>query len=47
MTDLAATASELRMRIRLTVNGVEREIETALNRTLVDVLREDLDLTGT
>lgn len=33
--------------IRLTVNGQEREIETDEDRPLLDVLREDLHLTGT
>ncbi|MCH9036103.1 MAG: molybdopterin-dependent oxidoreductase [Chloroflexi bacterium] len=32
--------------IILTVNGERREIETDPDRTLLDVLREDLDLTG-
>ncbi|MCH7997035.1 MAG: 2Fe-2S iron-sulfur cluster binding domain-containing protein, partial [Chloroflexi bacterium] len=32
--------------IVLTVNGERREIETDPDRTLLDVLREDLDLTG-
>ncbi len=33
--------------IRLTVNGVERTVTTAANRTLLHVLRDDLGLTGT
>lgn len=33
--------------ITLTVNGVERTVETPASRTVLDVLREDLDLTGT
>jgi carbon-monoxide dehydrogenase small subunit len=33
--------------IELTVNGQHYEVETAPNRTLVDILREDLRLTGT
>ena len=33
--------------VRLTVNGVEREAETPVQRTLVDFLRYDLGLTGT
>lgn len=33
--------------ITLTVNGVERELAIEPNRTLVDVLRYDLELTGT
>ena len=35
------------LRIRLRVNGEWREVETPPNRTLVDLLRYDLDLTGT
>ncbi|RJX34873.1 MAG: (2Fe-2S)-binding protein [Desulfarculus sp.] len=34
-------------RIRLTVNGVAREILAPANRTLAQLLREDLGLTGT
>ena len=33
--------------VRLTVNGVECEAETPIQRTLVDFLRYDLGLTGT
>lgn len=33
--------------MRLTVNGQEREIQTDEDRPLLDVLREDLHLTGT
>ena len=33
--------------IRLTVNGRERSIEVAPQHTLLDVLRDDLELTGT
>jgi len=33
--------------VRLVVNGQPREVVTAANRTLVEVLREDLYLTGT
>jgi carbon-monoxide dehydrogenase small subunit len=47
VTEVALADGETRMRIRLTVNGSDREVETAPNRTLVDVLRNDLDLTGT
>ena len=35
------------MPIRLTVNGRERAIEVAPNHTLLDILRNDLGLTGT
>jgi carbon-monoxide dehydrogenase small subunit len=34
-------------RLRFTVNGVPREVETAPHRRIIDVLREDLGLTGT
>ncbi len=33
--------------VRFTVNGNPREVTTEAQRTLLDVLREDLDLTGT
>ena len=33
--------------IRLNVNGEEHEIYTAVHKTLLEVLREDLGLTGT
>lgn len=35
------------MRVRLTVNGQPYELEVAPHRVLVDVLREELGLTGT
>jgi aerobic-type carbon monoxide dehydrogenase small subunit (CoxS/CutS family) len=35
------------MTIRFTVNGKERQVETEPDRPLLDVLREDLGLTGT
>lgn len=41
-TDTAA-----RVRIRLQVNGQEREVETWPMQRLLDVLRQDLHLTGT
>ncbi len=34
-------------RVRFKLNGKNRRIETSANRTLLEVLREDLDLTGT
>jgi aerobic-type carbon monoxide dehydrogenase small subunit (CoxS/CutS family) len=34
-------------RVRMTVNGSPRRVEVAPHRPLLDVLREDLDLTGT
>ena len=33
--------------LRLTVNGEEREVLAPVHRTLLEVLREDLELTGT
>jgi aerobic-type carbon monoxide dehydrogenase small subunit (CoxS/CutS family) len=33
--------------LSLTVNGEARDVVTAANKTLLEVLREDLDLTGT
>jgi carbon-monoxide dehydrogenase small subunit len=35
------------VRIELTVNGTRYDLHTPPNRTLVDILREDLRLTGT
>jgi carbon-monoxide dehydrogenase small subunit len=35
------------MRIQLTVNGAEATVDTESRRTLADVVREDLGLTGT
>jgi len=35
------------MKIRFTLNGEEKEIEAASDRRVVDLLREDLGLTGT
>ncbi len=32
--------------VRFTVNGVDRDLELGVGRTLLDVLREDLGLTG-
>lgn len=37
----------MRVPITITVNGEEYHLEVKANRTLVDVLREDLSLTGT
>ena len=37
----------MRIPITITVNGEEQHLEVKPNRTLVDVLREDLGLTGT
>lgn len=36
-----------KIRLHLTVNGTAVEVETAPNRRLLDILRDDLDLTGT
>jgi carbon-monoxide dehydrogenase small subunit len=33
--------------VRITINGLLREVAVPANRTLLDLLREDLDLTGT
>jgi aerobic carbon-monoxide dehydrogenase small subunit len=41
------TESDDRVGIRLTVNGVAQELEVEPRRLLVDVIRDDLDLTGT
>lgn len=35
------------LQIRMTVNGTENELEVAANTTLLDVLRDQLRLTGT
>jgi aerobic-type carbon monoxide dehydrogenase small subunit (CoxS/CutS family) len=37
----------MNVRVKLTVNGQERTIDTDSRRPLLDVLREDLGLTGT
>ena len=42
-----ATAAVPRTNIKLTVNGVERRLEVEDRWTLVEVLRDHLDLTGT
>ena len=36
-----------RLRLRLSVNGEEYELLAPVHKTLLEVLREDLDLTGT
>jgi carbon-monoxide dehydrogenase small subunit len=36
-----------RRTVRLSVNGIEREVDVEPRRTLADTLREDLELTGT
>jgi aerobic carbon-monoxide dehydrogenase small subunit len=41
------SAANARVRVRITVNGMARELEIEPRRLLVEVLREDLDLTGT
>ena len=33
--------------VQITINGLLREVAVPANRTLLDLLREDLDLTGT
>ncbi len=42
MTDMTATRP-----IEVTVNGRRRALEVAVHHTLLDVLRDDLELTGT
>ena len=37
----------MKLRLTLQVNGEEREVLVAAHKTLLEVLREDLDLTGT
>ncbi len=41
------SAANARVRVRITVNGTAREVEIEPRRLLVELLREDLDLTGT
>jgi carbon-monoxide dehydrogenase small subunit len=41
------SAGSKRVRIRVRVNGTPREVEIEPRRLLVELLREDLDLTGT
>ena len=35
------------IRVTLTINGEQRQVETGANQTLLYLLRDDLDLTGT
>lgn len=35
------------MQIEVTVNGAKRTVDVAVHHTLLDVIRDDLDLTGT
>jgi len=42
-----ASASPTKMLLRLRVNGETREVATEVNKTLLEVLREDMTLTGT
>ena len=37
----------MKTRLTLTVNGEPREVLVPVHKTLLEVLREDLDLTGT
>src|SRR5215472_15303743 len=39
--------SEVKAQLTLTVNGETRELVVAVHKTLLEVLREDLNLTGT
>ena len=41
------SAASPRVRVRITVNGVPRQLDIEPRRLLVEFLREDLDLTGT
>jgi len=41
------SAADKRVRVRIKVNGTVREVEIEPRRLLVELLREDLDLTGT
>jgi carbon-monoxide dehydrogenase small subunit len=41
------SAASARVRIQLTVNGTPRQVDIEPRRLLVELLREDLDLTGT
>lgn len=47
MSTIETPAAPLHERIRLRVNGDARDIVVAVNKTLLEVLREDLGLTGT
>jgi carbon-monoxide dehydrogenase small subunit len=38
---------EQRLTIKVTVNGRARELDVAVNQTLLEMLREEVDLTGT
>lgn len=42
-----AGAKTSKMLLRLRVNGENREVATEINKTLLEVLREDMNLTGT
>ena len=46
-SDAGREKENLAATIRLTVNGEERSVETDSQRPLLEVLREDLQLTGT
>jgi len=43
----ASEPAPTRVRLRLTVNGEPREVLVPVHRSLLEVLREDLDLVGT
>jgi xanthine dehydrogenase YagT iron-sulfur-binding subunit len=47
MKDVAGSAVAERIPITLTINGNERRLEVEAWTTLLDLLREELDLTGT
>ena len=46
-TQLRGQYASDRLRLRLNVNGEEHELLAPVHKTLLEVLREDLDLTGT
>jgi carbon-monoxide dehydrogenase small subunit len=46
-TMTAPTTTAPTLRITLTVNGIPRTLDVAVHHTLLDVLRDDLALTGT
>jgi aerobic-type carbon monoxide dehydrogenase small subunit (CoxS/CutS family) len=42
-----ANSSPSKMLLRLVINGETQEVATQINKTLLEVLREDMNLTGT
>jgi xanthine dehydrogenase YagT iron-sulfur-binding subunit len=47
MTDVKSPLAEPRIRVALKVNGAEKKLDVAPWTSLLDLLREQLDLTGT